>query len=84
MSVFIKLILHTTRAVMLVRFGSGNSVKDDLSAKEFEFVSGLAKSESEFSSNSLVELLTALERTTGSYIPSLPLELALIKISKKQ
>jgi len=50
MSVFLKLILHTTRAVMLVRLGAGNIVKDDLSEKEFIFVSNLAKREGVFSS----------------------------------
>lgn len=83
MSVFLKLILHTTRAVMLVRFGAGDIVKDDLSEKEFSFVSSLAKGESQFSSQILVELLTAYENTKGAYISSLPLELALINITQK-
>jgi DNA polymerase-3 subunit gamma/tau len=80
MSVFQKLILHTARAVLLVRFGVGDLVRDDFSEKEFEFVSGLAKKEGAFSSQTLVELLTAYERTTGAYIPQLPLELALVNI----
>ncbi len=80
MQVFLKLILHTTRAVLLVRFGAGNIVKDDLSEKEFSFVSDLAKKEGVFSSATLLELLTAYENTTGAYIPQLPLELALVKI----
>ena len=83
MSVFLKLILHTTRAVLLVRFGAPSVVKDDLSEKEFTFVEKLAKSDSVFSSQTLVELLTAYERTVGAYIPSLPLELALINIISK-
>ncbi len=81
MSVFQKLILHTTRAVLLVRFGAEGSVKDDLSEKEFSFVSSIAKKDNgAFSSQTLVELLTAYERTNGAYIPSLPLELALVNI----
>ena len=80
MSVFLKLILHTTRAVLLIRFGANSSVKDDLSEKEFEFVSNLAKKDGVFSSQTLVELLTAYERTNGAYISSLPLELALVNI----
>ncbi|KND52111.1 MAG: DNA polymerase III, subunit gamma and tau [Parcubacteria bacterium C7867-003] len=83
MSVFIKLILHTTRAVMLVRFSAESLVKDDLSEKEFEFVKNMAKSEAVFSSVVLVELLTAFEKTNGSYIASLPLELALVNICKQ-
>ena len=80
MSVFLKLILHTVRAVLLIRFGADHIVKDDLSGREFDFISKLAKNADNFSSQTLVELLTAYEQTTGAYIPSLPLELALINI----
>lgn len=80
MSVFLKLILHTTRAVLLVRFGASNSVKDDLSDNEFKFVSEMAKKDGAFSSATLLELLTAYERTVGAYISQLPLELALVNI----
>ncbi len=83
MSVFLKLILHTARAVLLVRFGATNIVKDDLSEKEFNFVSSLSKTDN-FSSRTLVELLTAYEKTTGAYIPSLPLELALVNLINEQ
>ena len=80
MNVFLKLILHTVRAVLLVRFGGGVTVEADLSEKEFAFVSDLAKKSDVFSSQTLLELLTALENTSGAYIPSLPLELALVNI----
>jgi DNA polymerase III subunit gamma/tau len=89
MSVFLKLILHAVRAVLLVRFGSPAIVKDDLSEKEFAFISEMARPAQQggvgqggaaFTSSALVELLTAYERTSGSYIPSLPLELALVNI----
>lgn len=83
MSVFLKLILQTTRAVLLVRFGASNSIKDELSEKEFSFVCEMAKKEGSFNSTTLVELLTAYERVSGSYIPQLPLELALVKITKE-
>ncbi len=83
MTVFLKLILHTARAVLLVRFGAESSVKDELSEKEFEFVKTLARQEGSISSSVLVELLTAYEKTSGSYISSLPLELALVNLSKE-
>ena len=79
-SVFLKLILHITRAILLVRFDASSVVKGDLSEKEFTFVSSISKSDNLFSSQTLVELLTAYENTRSSYIPSLPLELALINI----
>lgn len=80
MSVFLKLILQTTRAVLLVRFGAEASIKSDLSENEFKFVSEMAKKDGAFSSATLVELLTAYERVGGAYIPELPLELALVNI----
>ncbi len=80
MAVFLKLILHTARAVLLVRFNAADVVKDDLSEKEFAFVESLSKKEGTFSSSVLVELLSAMEKTTGAYIASLPLELALVNI----
>ncbi len=80
MSVFLKLILHTARALLLIRFNAAHIVKDELSEKEFEFISDLAKRDSQFSSSALVELLSAYEKTTGAYISSLPLELALVNI----
>lgn len=83
MSVFLKLVLQTTRAILLVRFGAESSVKNDLSEKEFAFVSKVAKSNTEFSSQVLVEFLDAHEKTSSSYIPSLPLELAIINIINK-
>ncbi len=83
MSVFLKLILHTTRAVLLVRFGAPSVIKNDLSEKEFSFAEKLSKKEGSFSSQTMIELLTAYEKTTGAYIPQLPLELALVKIIKE-
>lgn len=83
MAVFIKLILQTVRNIILVKFGSGSLIKEELSDRESVFVQEMSK-ENSFTSSVLVELLTALDRTVGSYIQSLPLELALINISKNE
>jgi len=80
MSVFLKLILRSARAILLLRFGAGNIVRDELSEKEFAFLDNLAKTDTVFSSQVLVELLTALDLATGAHIASLPLELALVNI----
>ena len=80
MSVFLKLILHTSRSVLLVRFGGVSLVKEILGDREFNFVNELARKDQAFSSGVLVDLLEAYEKTTVSYISQLPLELALIKI----
>ena len=79
-SVFLKLILRSARAILLLRFGAGNIVRDELSEKEFTFLDKLATDDKVFSSQVLVELLTALELSTGAHIASLPLELALVNI----
>jgi DNA polymerase-3 subunit gamma/tau len=81
-SVFLKLILHSARAVLLFRFGAEGIIKKDLSEKEFEFIRNTAKDDKNFSAGTIVELLSAYEKTSGSYISSLPLELALINLSK--
>lgn len=84
MTVFIKLILHVSRAILLFRFGAEGIVKNDLSEMEYDFVSDLAKKDTVFSSKVLVELLNALDQTTGAYIASLPLELALVNIIREK
>lgn len=83
MNVFLKLIIHSARAVLLVRFDAGDVVKDSMSEAEYTFVSKLSSTDKVFSSSVLIELLTALENTTGAYIPFLPLELALVNIISK-
>ena len=82
MTVFLKLILRTARAVLLIQCGATAVIQSELSKTEFEFVSEQAKA-STLSSGTLVELLTAYESMRGAYIASLPLELALINIIKK-
>jgi hypothetical protein len=82
-SVFFKLILRSARAILLLRFGAGHIVKGELSEKEFVFLSSLADSDKVFTSQTIVELLTALELTTGAHIASLSLELALVDIIGK-
>jgi len=81
MSVFLKLVLQTVRAILLTRFGAGSVVKGDLSTHELSFVEEMSHKDT-FTSTVLLELLTAYERVQGSYIPSLPLELALVNCIK--
>jgi DNA polymerase-3 subunit gamma/tau len=82
-SVFIKLLLHMVRAVMLLSFGEEGMVKGELNQNQFDFAKEMSKPKDKFTSGVLVELLTAYENTKGAYIPSLPLEIALINIIKK-
>jgi DNA polymerase-3 subunit gamma/tau len=85
MKVFLKLILHTARAVLLSRFGASHIFADSVSDKERQFITDInGSAPSSFSSQVLVELLSAYEDIQGAYIQSLPLELALIRICKKE
>lgn len=84
MSIFLKLILRSIRAIMFAKFGIFSSIKDDFGDKESEFISKIAKEyDKSFSSNTLYLLLDAYERIGSSYIPSLPIELALVEIIRQ-
>jgi len=84
MSVFLKLILHTVRSILLLSFGEDSMVKDDSNKEQFEFIKEMSKNKGNFSSSVLVKLLEAYEGIKGAYIPSLPLEIALIKIIEEK
>lgn len=82
MSVFLKLILQQVRSVLLVTFGEESLVKNELSSKQLDFIRSMSKSKGKFGSGVLINLLNAYEDIKSSYIPSLPLEIALINIIK--
>ena len=82
---FMKLILHKLRAILLVRFAKDMQkiVKDDFSEKDFEFIEDLAKNkDSNLNSKTIVELIDASSQIKQAYISQLPLELVLIKLIK--
>lgn len=84
MKVYLRLILQKTRFVLLLKNSKNmaKEIKDDLSAEDFEFLSGLAVDpQSKISSLVLLELLHAHDLIGKSYIPELPLELALLKLT---
>jgi len=82
MAVLLKLLLAKMRAVLLVRFGSIDLVRDSLSEEDFSFIETLAKDTgAEVSSGAIVALLQAYTATGKAYISSLPLELALVSLS---
>lgn len=85
MKVFLKMILHKVRSVMLLRYAHDMEgvIKEQFGKEDFEFLKSLSGVEkSKLNSNTLNELLSAYDATGRSYIPQLPLELALIKILK--
>ena len=79
--IFLKLILHKARLVLLLRYAGDmkNDIKKEVSEKDFDFLEKLAET-SKINSNVLKVLLDAYSETSNSYIPQLPLELALVKI----
>jgi DNA polymerase III subunit gamma/tau len=81
MKIFLKLILHKARLVLLLRYAEemAEDIKKEISKDDFEILSGFSK-ESKISSNVLKAFLEAYTETSNSYIPQLPLELALVKI----
>lgn len=84
---FLKLILQRVRFVMLLRLklGIDEEIKKELREEDFEFLRKLSQEKnSKANSASLLDLLEAYDRINSSYIPELPLELALVKITKKE
>ncbi|OGG47902.1 DNA polymerase III, subunit gamma and tau [Candidatus Kaiserbacteria bacterium RIFCSPHIGHO2_02_FULL_50_9] len=83
MKTFMKLILHKVRAVMLLRYAPEmeKQFTEQFGAEEFTFLKDLSRqSDVNISSAVLYELLGAYQETGRSYIPQLPLELALVAV----
>jgi DNA polymerase III subunit gamma/tau len=81
MKIFLKLILHKARLVLLLRYAKDmeKDIKQDISERDYKFLKKLSE-EKGLNSNVLKTLLDAYTETSFSYIPQLPLELALIEI----
>jgi DNA polymerase-3 subunit gamma/tau len=83
MKLFLKLIIHNIRLVLLLRFAPEleKEIKEEVSDVDFAFLKNLAKDKSGMiSSKSLSILLDAYQKSTHAFIPELPLELALVEI----
>ena len=84
---FLKLVLRKMRAVILLRYASSmeERFKESFSGEDLEFIKSLSKS-NELGINSIVlkELLEAHSNMAYSYIPQLPIELALVKVLKRE
>lgn len=86
MKVFLKMILHKIRSVMLLKYAKDMEgiIKEQFSEEDFEFLKAFSKEEkNKINSKTLNELLLAYNAIDYSYISQLPLELALIKILKQ-
>ena len=84
---FLKLVLHKVRAVLLLRYAKDleKMLEEQFVEEDFAFLKELsAKKGSHINSEALYELLGAYDAVSRSYIPQLPLELALVKLVKKE
>lgn len=80
---FYKLILHKMRAVLLLRNmkSSEEKLQEEFSEADFKLIKTIAeKRPSKINSDTLLTLLNYYDMVAKSYIPELPLELALTKL----
>jgi DNA polymerase III subunit gamma/tau len=81
MEVFLKMILRALRFVLLLRFSKDmeSSIRDETGEQEFEKLKEIAKTANKINSKTLINFLDAAGYQSYSSIPSLPIELAIIK-----
>jgi len=84
-SVFLKLVLSKFRAVMLIRFAPDMraSIADEFTVEDYKFLSELSVNKELKLSEVLISLLDALGSVGKSFIPELPLEIAISKLFEK-
>lgn len=80
--VFLKLVLTKLRAIMLIRLAPGmrTSLADDFTEADFAFLTELPVNKDIKLSEVLLALLQASEGVGKSFIPELPLELAIARL----
>ena len=83
---FMKLALHKIRVVLLLKYAKEmeEGFKEQFIKEDFEFLKKLSENkDSHINSEVLYELLGAYDAISHSYIPQLPVELALVKLLKQ-
>lgn len=85
MKLFMKLLLERIRAVILLRHTKDATSLASFSESEREVLEGYAKdAASPLNSHLLLRLLDAALQTGSTYLPHLPLELAVIELTEKK
>lgn len=86
MKVYLKLILMKLRGILLLRFATKEKSRlEDMFGDDMKFIEKYAKEGgTTLTSETLRRILEAYEDVTFSHIPQLPLELALIDLSKDE
>lgn len=84
--VFIKLVLHKVRMVLLLRYAQDmeEGLKQQVTEEDFAFLKELAqKKDTHINSKTLNTLLDAYNRAGYAYVPQLSIELALIDLCQE-
>lgn len=87
MKVFLKLILRKLRIILLLKYAKGEeeNIKKTVSEEDFTFLSKLAEDKSlTLNSKTLLEFLNVFDQVSRSDMPTLPIEILLIKISSSE
>ena len=90
MKFFVALILEKARIILLLKISKENTSRDIaelLSAEDAVFLEKLAAlpaPESRLNASALAHLLRAYDETARAYISTLPLELAVVEITKEK
>jgi len=81
MKMFLIMVLERMRYILLIRFGSKDLIKDEVSEDEMKFLEKLAEEKDlKLTSEILIRFIDAQNQMSISNNPSLPLELALLDI----
>jgi len=84
MKVFLKIALRKLRFVLLLRYAREmeTDIRKELSPEDFEFLKKLVeRKDSQINAAALLELLNAYDLVNFSYLPQLPIELAVVKLA---
>ncbi len=87
MKVFVKMVLRKLRFVLLLRYAPDfeKTIKDEVSEEDFAFLEKIAgNTKSAISSETLKMLLDAYTLISYAALPTLPVELAIIKLNGEQ
>lgn len=86
MKLFLRRVLRAMRFVLLIRVSKGAAswLKDELSATDYDLYAKLAAGKGLINAATLVSFIDAIESSAYTYVPELPIELALIQVLEHQ
>jgi len=87
MLLYFKMILYKMRLILLLKNTKNldENIKEEMTDNDFTFLKGIAdKADTKINSKVLYDLLGYYDMVNKSYIPNLPLELALVRIIGKE